>query len=212
MRSLLLTTLMTGIATFSVYGNDAQAKSPLKNYQDGSYITLQGKVQNVSDDEFVLMVGNEKVDVDFNEWDLTNNVDLRNYLTNGETVYISGKVDKDLFSDNEVEADNIYFSKTYDYYYVTDYNPAYTAYYSNAGTALDGTFISTRGTVTSKDGDEFLIDAKGREIQIDTSELNNEMTDVDVGDRIYVYGEVDYDLFERREIMADSIVKINKAS
>jgi uncharacterized protein YdeI (BOF family) len=101
---------------------DAAQKLP--SYADQSYIMLAGNVGEINGDEFILNHSGGQVTVEFEDWEW--GTDLADYLQPGERVVVSGQVDDDLFEGREIEANNIYTSRNYTYYYVNDVNPSYT--------------------------------------------------------------------------------------
>jgi len=76
--------------------------------------------------------------------------------------------------------------------------------------------MSLSGTVESVSGREFILDTGTGEIQVDTISLGYNPLDevgyqqVDVGDRVSVTGELDRDFFERKEILADTVVTLSR--
>ncbi len=191
----------------------ADAASPLDSYKDDANLMIAGTVSDLTDDEFLLNADGKMVRVEFEDWDLDADANLKNYLKNGDQVVVSGTVDKDLFEETELEADNIYFRSNYNYYYVVDTNPAYSYDYNNY--MEDGSYVSTRGKITKISGEEVTINANGMDMVVDTASLENQSIGEDglnlkVGDRIYAYGQIDKNLFDSRELSADAIIKINQ--
>jgi ribosomal protein S1 len=72
-----------------------------------------------------------------------------------------------------------------------------------------------QGKVTEVSGDEFVVDAGVRKVRVDVSEMSNDPLDdegyrkIKVGDRVSVIGKMDDDLFEGRELMAQSVVTLS---
>ena len=75
--------------------------------------------------------------------------------------------------------------------------------------------MTLSGQVETIDGREFTIDTGLREVRIDTIAMPyNPMDDkgfqqIEVGDWVSVSGQLDLDVFESREIMAESIVTLD---
>ena len=88
-------------------------------------------------------------------------------------------------------------------------------YYSMTAPALVA-WMDITGTVTSVDGRRFTLDAESRELTVDTSTMvYNPMDDegyqqVQEGDRVKVAGKMDYDLFEKRELLADMVITLEQ--
>jgi hypothetical protein len=74
--------------------------------------------------------------------------------------------------------------------------------------------VQLTGEVTSVSGREFTIDTGKRKVQVDTRMMPYNPMDeagyqqVEKKDWVTVSGDVDYDIFEQREIMAESIVTL----
>lgn len=190
--------------------------NPLPTYTDGAPVVLTGTVDAIRSDEFDLNYGTGKITVELDGWGWTGNE--TRYLRTGERVTISGRIDDDLFEGREVEAENIFLPGSYNYYYTTDIYPSYYWYYDDNNTVQDGSYASMRGTVSNISGDEFtLTSANNASMKVDVSDMgydpfdNEGLQKVENGDHVHVYGEIDDGFFERREIMADSIVVLSQA-
>lgn len=155
-----------------------------------------------------------------------------------EPLVVSGVVDDEWFDGRVIDADNIYLTATHDYYYVVDTAPAYVSAIEtnvDANTSEnkdktgapgvagspeleDGTYISTRGEVTKISGRELTVESNGQTMKVDTADMMYNPLDkaygepIEKGDRVYVYGEVDDDFFSKKEISANSVVKLRDAS
>ncbi len=219
MQKHLLTAAITTALTTGLYTANAQAADSLAGYEDDSYIVVSGTIDTLEDDSFTINHQGNIVHVDFDDWGWDwDGEDLRHYLQKGEQVVVSGEVDKNWFLEDEIEANNIYFRQKNDYYYVADMNPAYYNTFDSTQKMHDGSYMSVRGTITKMDDDELTLNSQGNMLQIDISNLQYDPSDtqkatrVNVGDRVFVYGEVDKDIFEKKEIEADAMVKLNKVN
>lgn len=188
----------------------------LPAYADGAPVVLTGTIGDIRSDEFDLNYGTGKITVELDGWEWTGNE--TRYLSTGERITVSGRIDDDFFEGREVEADNIFLPGSYSYYYTTDVYPSYYWYYDENNAVQDGSYASMRGTVSNISGNEFtLTGANNTSMKVDVSDLGHDPFDdeglqkVENGDRVHVYGEIDDGFFERREIMADSIVVLSQA-
>ena len=215
---------------------DQKKDADLSSYSDGDPIVLSGTIQSVEEDEITLNYGGKKLEVEFTEWPWEGR-DMASLFSKGQKVTVSGQVDKDWLSSNEVEANNIYLDDQYVYYYWIDSAPAYSvsidqnsgngSSVSNAGNEgneesvsemEDGAFFSASGEITSIDDREFTLNSGEDKFTVDTMDLDYNPMDgtglqqLSIGDRVYVIGNVDDEFFSGKELSADAIVTLKDAS
>ena len=208
--------LITLLATFA-----AAADNPanVMNQPDDSWINISGTVESVEvDEEFVLNYGPGTIEVEFDDGDV---IPDEYRLVSGDKVTVVGRIDDDLFERREIEATSVYIEKL-------------GTQFSNKGARQqNGTaqqdqlmIVQTpvlvsqtviQGMVTAISGEEeFIIDTGARRVQVEVDKLNENPLDaegfqrIQVGDLVSVTGEMDYDLFEGREFVAQSIVKFQQ--
>lgn len=179
---------------------------------DDSWISLKGTVVTADPDSFELDYGEGIVTVEMDDWDWYG--DAYGILP-GDEVTVYGYVDDDLYETTTIEASSVYVKDMNTYFYASpideeDYiEPVVATYYVD-------TDLQLTGRVTEVSGREFIIDTGARKMQVDTSMmLYNPMDDkgfqkIEKGDRVQVSGDLDADLFERREIMAESIITLRE--
>ena len=146
------------------------AETAVPGMSDGSPIVLTGTVGAIRADEFDLMYGaNNKVTVELDRFGWSP--EATEYLTQGESVTISGYIDDDLFEGREIEAYNVRLNDNYVYYYTADAIPVYTYEYdanrtnrsssmnsnasmnsNNAATANTNTETNTMASTSIEDG------------------------------------------------------------
>ncbi len=179
---------------------------------DKSWITISGKVGAVSPDTFVLDYGKGKVTVEMDDGD--RDADAYKLLP-GDEVTVSGRIDDDFFETTTIEAYSVYvknLNTTFfasavdeegpDNYAVTLISPLVDYHYNLIG------------TVTDVKDNEFVVDTGARKLTVEVDEMPyNPLDDegyqkIRVGDRVSVAGRLEYDLFEGREVAADSIMKL----
>ena len=195
-------------STGSVVAADPYAKA------DDTWITLSGKVDSVSRDSFVLNYDQGRITVEMDDGDR----DADGYkLVSGDQVTVSGRIDDDFFETTTIEAYSVY---------VNDLN---TTFYASAVDEEDSYFYSVYypmadyrynlvGTVTDVNVNDFFIDTGSRRVRVEVSEMSyNPLDDegyqkIEVGDRVSVSGDVEYDIFEGREVDADTIIKLHDAN
>lgn len=178
------------------------------------YVTLSGTVGKViSADEFELNYGSGTIKVDTNDtWPemFTRHKDRGNLplIKPGDNVTVSGRVDKNWLTANEIEAEMVTIATGN--MTTTFRNPRNTGniIQRNIGYFSKGGQMSLSGTVTEvKNDHEFILQyGSGNTIQVDTDTLSipNDQR-IAVGERVTVYGTFDKGLTERNEIQAEAI-------
>lgn len=77
---------------------------------------------------------------------------------------------------------------------------------------------TVQGRVTEVGSEEFVVDTGLRQVRVEVEEMSyNPLDDggyqkIEVGDRVSATGQVDNDLFEGRELVADSVVTLSSGS
>lgn len=219
MKTLMTTTMLTAFLLSAQTVSAAENEPIIEQYPNGAAVMAAGTVSNLDDDEFKLNYSDgQSVTVEFDKWDwmtTKDDDDLQKYIKNGDFVVVSGTVDKDIFTSNEIDADNVYFRDNAQYYYIVDVNPAYN-YNANYAMDEDFSFASVRGKITEIDGNEFTVESKAGEITVDTSDMpKNPMSmngakNLQIGDRVYVSGIMDENFYTGKELSATKVVKIQK--
>ena len=225
-------TLMTGVAAMVISGaaiaqntmnNDSSVS--LSNMEDDAIVTLTGTVAEISGDEFQLNYGgNEMITVELDNFGFTG--DETEYLTIGESVTVRGVLDDDLFEGREIEASDVRLNDSYVYYYYDV--PAMSTDMSNRNNQdnqnndanqaqmNDGAYVYLTGEVTEVENDMAMVSDNSTTYQVDMSELGYDATDdegmqkIEVGDVVYLYGEVESGFFTDKQIVADGIVEMRE--
>ena len=223
---LLMAAGLTMAATLPAAAQDQQFRTQNPYAQpDDSWITIDGTVQSVTRDAFVLGYGDGEIVVEMDDADR----DADAYLFQaGDKVTVTGRIDDDVFETTSIEASSVYVQSLGTYFYASsmDEEDAYADdgewWDPHHGVAVlepigePRTII--RGTVSSVGDDEFTIDRGTRQVTVDVGDLaDNPLDDegyqrVEIGDYVSVRGEVDYDLFEGSELEATSVVTLWDAS
>lgn len=82
----------------------------------------------------------------------------------------------------------------------------------------EGTYVARRGLVESISGREFTIVSDGELVKVDTSDMTYNPLDklaaegVEVGDRVYVRGEIDDEFIDGKSLSANTVVVLSDAS
>lgn len=179
---------------------------------DDTWISLSGEVQSVEADQFTLDYGDGMVLVEMDDGDR----DADGYkLIQGDKVTVTGRVDDDFFERTSIEAASVYVENIGTTFFASSVDDESRE--QVIATTLTPIVVSrteVRGTVKSVTGDEFTLDTGSREITVDVDEMLYDPLDdvgyqqIDIGDRVKVVGDMDVELFEGRQLTADSIVEI----
>lgn len=193
----------------------ANAQDPYEQ-PDDTYISLSGTVTSSTPSSFVLDYGEGLVTVEMDDWDWYG--DAYGILPEDEvTVY--GYVDDDLFETTSIEASSVWVEDLNTYFYASGADEEGVGEikpYPYMGTVWYDYDYTVTGTVTSVQEDirEFTIDTGTREVSVDTWQLGYNPIDdegflqIEEGDRVTVYGDLDLDAFDEREISAEALVKL----
>jgi uncharacterized protein YdeI (BOF family) len=203
MRTKTLLSIATLVLFVAV---PAMAEDPYME-PDDSWISLSGTVTAVTPDAFTLDYGKGMITVEMDDGDR----DADAYkLIEGDKVTVNGIIDDGLFETRTIEASSVYVEKLDTYFYASaaDEEDTFVTYWSPV--VVSRTVV--QGTVTEVNDEEFVLNTGARTVTVEVEEMPyNPLDDegyqkVDVGDRVSVTGTMDYDLFEGRELVADSLV------
>lgn len=183
------------------------AKSPY-TMPDGSWITLKGTVTSTGNDQFMLDYGEGIVKVEMDDWD---RYDEASIIFDSDEVTVTGKVDDDLFEITKIEASSVWVKDLNTYIYASaadeESTPMVVTTYYDADLWLSG-------KVTGTSGRKFTLDTGKREITVDTWGMPYNLMDdlgfqqIDKGDWVTVTGDIHKNLFDKRELDAESIVTV----
>ncbi|MBK1621298.1 hypothetical protein CKO42_23350 [Lamprobacter modestohalophilus] len=182
---------------------------------DDSWISVSGTVESVTNDAFVLDYGEGLMTVEMDDGDR----DADGYkLVRGDKVTVNGRIDDDLFEARTLEASSVYVENIDTYFYASavdeeDINDVIVT----VSTPVVISATTVQGRVTEVGSDEFVVDTGLREVRVEVEEMAyNPLDDegyqkIEVGDRVSVTGQIDDDLFEGRELVADSVVTLSSS-
>lgn len=182
---------------------------------DDSWISVSGTVESVTNDAFVLDYGEGLMTVEMDDGDR----DADGYkLVRGDKVTVNGRIDDDLFEARTLEASSVYVENIDTYFYASavdeeDINDVIVT----VSTPVVISATTVQGRVTEVGSDEFVVDTGLREVRVEVEEMAYNPLDeegyqkIEVGDRVSVTGQIDDDLFEGRELVADSVVTLSSS-
>lgn len=206
-----------GVAALIAAGLTTSAQADETNpytMADNTWITLSGEVESVNPDSFLLDYGDGYILVEMDDGDR----DADAYkLLKGDKVTVSGRIDDDFFETTKIEAGSVYVENIGTTFFASSVDEE-TSEGLVATVAVPVVVAETvvQGTVTDVDAHEFTVDAGLENLRVDVNEMGyNPLDDegylkIDVGDRVRVSGDMDSDLFEGRELVADTVIKLNR--
>jgi uncharacterized protein YdeI (BOF family) len=204
-----MTTLLTAVAltALPLYASNPYTKA------DDTWISISGTVDSVEPDSFLLDYGDGMITVEMDDGDR----DADGYkLVKGDKVTVNGRIDDDFFETTTIEAASVYVENLGTYFYASslDDEDVFLRYWSPIVAPILVSRTVVQGTVTDVDDEEFTLHNGARAIRVEVEQMPyNPLDDkgyqkIEVGDRVSVTGDIDHDLFEGRELVADSIVTL----
>jgi uncharacterized protein YdeI (BOF family) len=198
-------------ATGSVWAGDSNPY--LK--PDGSWITISGSVESVQADQFTLDYGDGIIIVEMDDGDR----DADGYkLLEGDKVTVSGRIDDDFFELTTIEAGSVYVENLGTTFFASSLDEESRGLFeANLFPPVDIAHTVVRGTVSEVNAHDFVLDTENRTLRVDVSEMTFDPLDdegylkIDEGDRVKVFGEMDANLFQGRELEADTIIELSKS-
>jgi len=197
--------------------NAATANTPaerLQAAQNGSWLTLTGRVAQVAPTSFQLDYGSGRVLVEMDDWDWFQE---GRALKAGDQVTVSGRVDRDLLEAKKIEASTVYVQNLGTHFFANGQDEEdflMTTVYVPAQAALPAAV----GQVLAIEGREFTLGSPDGAVRVDTAGMTDNPLDtvgarqVKIGDRVQVWGALDLDATERPEIAAQGLVVLSPDS
>jgi uncharacterized protein YdeI (BOF family) len=212
MKTLRSATMIGALAVvFALAAGPSFAEDPYAKADD-TWISISGTVDQVRPDTFVLDYGDGMITVEMDDGDR----DADAYkLMKGDKVTVNGLVDDDFFEKTTIEASSVYVENLGTYFYASAVDEEDTFVTSWSPVEVSRTVV--QGTVTDVDAlaGELTLHTGSRAIQVEVDDMTYDPLDdegyqkIEVGDRISVSGSMDSDLFEGRELVADSILTLS---
>ncbi len=208
MKLFMTCMIATGMSVCLTVG--AMAQDP-KEKPDDTWISVDGTVETVMRDSFILDYGAETITIEMDDGDR----DADGYkLAKGDKVRVTGKIDDDLFETRTIEASSVYVENLGNYFYASAVDEEDTFVTYTTPVTVPGAVL--QGTVTAVDDEEFMLNTGVRQVNVEVEEMTYDPLDdvgyqkIGIGDRVSVYGRFDTDFFEgEREFVASTIVKLS---
>lgn len=188
----------------------ATAQNPYAK-PDDTWLTLSGKIQSTSPDAFVLDYGTGTITVEMDDGDR----DADAYQLNaGDQVTVSGMIDDDFFEKTRIEAGSVHVEKLGTTFFASSLDEE--DYPVIMGPPAIMAPLALQGTVSEVGEQAFTLNTFQRRLTVDVSEMPyNPLDDdgyqkIEVGDFVKVTGSIDDNLFGKRQMAADSVVKLSR--
>ena len=181
----------------------------LEAADDGQWLTLTGTVVSAAPGAFVLDYGAGNVTVEMDDWDWYQEGRV---FKAGDEVTVSGLADQDLLLNKRIEARSVYVRNLNSFFFASS-DDEESRRASSAMAATSGTADFT-GRVASIEGRELMIGTGPAAIRVDTSLLAENPLDAEgahrvrVGDRVFVWGQIDLEATEGAELKARGLVSL----
>lgn len=207
--------LAMAVAAGSLLPFGAQAAEPLKEAQDGSWLSISGTVTHVDPERFRLDYGDGSLTVEMDDWDTYGDAYV---LRDGDRVTVYGAVDKNTYTTDTLEASSVYVEGLNTYFYASPADEEAVGRWA-VDTPIVLTEMTLIGRVESVNEltDTFTVDAGAMEVEVDTSPMVYDPLDeagfqqIEVGDRVSVEGDIDETLFGDQQVRAETIVTLDDA-
>lgn len=196
------------MATLAVAASPVEAKNPYTR-ANNSFISINGTVDSVSADKFMLNYGDGLVTVEMDDYD--RDADGYN-LMKGDKVRVSGFIDDDVFETTKIEAGSVFVENLGTYFFASSADEEDSFMTMTAPVVVSSTYV--QGKVTGINGCKFTLDTGKRMLTVDTSELGYNPLDkegyqkIKKGDRVSVGGKMDKDFWGNRELDANSVITL----
>lgn len=190
----------------------AQAK--LAGSPRESWLNLSGTVESAGPRSFVLDYGSGNVTVEMDDWDWYRE---GRAIDRGDAVVVTGKIDDGLYQDRKIEASSVYVKDLNTFFYANGADEE-DVVLSRVYVTTAPSYSDSTGYVTAVEGREFTLGAVNGAIRVDTTGMTENPMDqtgfqqIEVGDRVYVWGDLDLGARESTELMAKGIVTLHEDS
>lgn len=207
--SMKLAALLAGAAMLTINLN---AQNP-ETAPDDTWLTVSGTVTSVAPQAFGLDYGDGILTVEMDDWDADS--DAFKVMT-GDRVTVSGIVDDDLFEARTLEASTVYVQDMNTTFYASPADEEDSFMLIDYSDPIELSEMSLQGTVTDVDDEEFTLMVGNAPVNVEVEELAYDPLDdegyqqIDIGDRVSVTGEMDYDFLEGSEFVAESVVTLSE--
>ncbi len=185
------------------------AAARVETASDQSWISLTGTVVHASPHDFVLDYGDGEITVEMDDWDWFPEGE---HLLENDRVVVYGYIDDDFYERRTIEASSVFVRDLGTQFFASgvDDEEFRAMTYVDASPQID-----VSGVVHEIKGSEFELATAAGMIDVETRHMGYDPLDdegfqrIEPGDRVRVSGELGYELFADRDLMADYVVSLN---
>lgn len=179
------------------------------NLPNEAWITLHGRVAHASPALFELDFGSGRITVEMDDWDWYMEGQA---LRPGDEVSVTGRIDRDEHAGRTLEAAAVFVKSRGVYYHASG---ADEEDLRNGVGSLRGRSIGAaeaRGHVVAKRDGEIMLASPHGNVRVDLSRLGDDdlerLEHVRIGERLFVWGDLDPGPRGPLEILADGFVRM----
>lgn len=207
----LATFLMAGVSACSPEPDTAPEAEPIVSdvvtaRDDGDWIRLDGTIVSSTPSTFILDFGADTVTVEVDDWDTYADGTA---LLPGDRVSVTGRVDENVFSADTIEAGAVYVKNLDTVFYASSADEEEFGLAAvPMGDVSDN--VDYTGWVKGTSEGGFNLGAGIVKIAVDTSGLDTALArkGVEAGDRVYVWGDLDFTDGGESKLVAKGLVKL----
>lgn len=191
-----------------------ECKTPgeaVKEAPNNTWVSITGTVTSSTAWTFLLDYGDGVITVEMDDFD---SFPEGHQLFNDDKMIVFGRVDEDPFEKRRIEAASVFVEDLGTFFHAGPLDEE-DFHHWNASVPLNAGRLELSGEVTAIDGREITLEVGNTKLIVDTGEMHINPVDnagylrVRPGDRIKVVGTMDHGLFERTEVMADVLIKLD---
>ena len=182
--------------------------------ENGEWTRTSGVVAEAYPDYFILDSG---LKVEMDDWD-EKNEGLK--ILDDDYVIVYGRIDNDLLEKRTIEASSVYVRSVDTYYYASsddeEPEPIFEGFVYENDEIPNGVNVVFKGTIQNINKNKLILNTGFRKVKIDISHMAENPLEVssklniEEGDHIEVYGEIDDHLYKRDELQAKWIISLEK--
>lgn len=202
--------------------NVLETKKDVRTALDRERVTLSGIVKQTAKNKIKLDYGKGDITVEVDDWD---RYDEAYFITKGEEVTVTGRIDSGFYEEKTIEASEIYLPERQLYLFASsmdeegDVFPFGNVLPNPLNRLEEGSWVTLTGKVVEiKDDTSAVVQTGLRRITVELQLLpDNPLDDkgyqkIKVGDRVTVSGKIDDNFFKNKELVATSLVSLKTRS